>query len=102
MNNDSDNFDDNFDRRSGDCALALAVLGRGRADYSGETRTDYARKCAGAERVLIEADDGHVSDAVRRMSAGSTINLVGHAIRSLACRRFTTEELALTPPGSAQ
>ena len=31
------------------CALALAVLGRGRSDYSDETRIDYARKCAEAE-----------------------------------------------------
>ena len=87
--------------RSWPCALALAVLGRGRADDTGETRIDYARKCAEAERTLIEAEDDDVIDAVRTMSTGDTVKLVGRAIRKLAARRIVTEEMASALPGSA-
>ena len=49
---------------------------------------------------MIEADDDDVADAVRRMSAGVTVKLVGQAIRMLASRRFVTEEM-LASSGSA-
>ena len=92
--------------RSWACSLALVVLGRGRSDadidHIGETRTDYARRCNEAERTLIEADDADVIDAVKRMSAGSTVSLVGRAIRRLASRRVVTEEILLTPSGNGQ
>jgi hypothetical protein len=82
--------------RSWPCALALAVLGRGRSNDTGETRSDYARKCAEAERTLIEADDDAVIDAVRTMSTGDTVKLVGRAVRMLASRRVVREEMVVT------
>jgi hypothetical protein len=83
------------------CALALAVLGRGQSDDTGETRGDYARKCAEAERTLIEADDDDVIDAVRTMSTGDTVKLVGRAIRRLASLIVVTTETAGPSSGSA-
>ena len=73
------------------CTLAFCVLGRGCASHSGETQSDYARKCAAAEHVLIKADGADVIDAVKTMSAGSTVTLVGPAIQRLASMIVATE-----------
>ena len=80
------------------CALALAVLGRGWSDDTGEARADYAHKCKDALHHLIAADDADVTNAAKRMTAGTMAELIGRAIRRLASMQFVAEELALTPP----
>jgi hypothetical protein len=59
-------------------------LGRGRSEDTGESREDYSRRCEAAEHALVMADANNLADAIRRITAGSSVILVANAIRRLA------------------